>query len=111
MNKERDLLEIMKEANTELSKTSDRISAHHDLMGQASLPSFDSLNERRRIVEDTLQAVAHEIPNPLLAAGGFARKLARSLEPDTKGGGYVRIILEETSRLERALCEMTTDNR
>ncbi len=78
---------------------------------QASLPSFEALNERQRIVEDTLQAVAHEIRNPLLAVGGFARKLARSLEPDTKGGEYVRIILEEASRLEKALSEMTTDNR
>ena len=60
-------------------------------------------------MEHTLQAVAHEIRNPLLAVGGFARKLAASLDPGTKGGEYVKIILEEASRLEKALYEMASE--
>jgi len=51
--------------------------------------------------------VAHEIRNPLLAVGGFARKLAASFDPASRGGKYVKIILEEASRLEKALSEMT----
>jgi HD-like signal output (HDOD) protein len=68
---------------------------------------LEPLEERGDIVEHTLQAVAHEIRNPLLAVGGFARKLAASFDPASRGGKYVKIILEEASRLEKALSEMT----
>ena len=111
VNKERDLMEIMEKANIALSQISAKISAHQEITGTVSLPSFGSLDDRQGVVEHTLQAVAHEIRNPLLAVGGFARKLATSLDPDSKGGEYARIILEEASRLEKALSEMTTENR
>jgi HD-like signal output (HDOD) protein len=111
VNKERDLMEIMEKANRALSQISDKISQHQEITGTVSLPTFDSLDDRRGVVEHTLQAVAHEIRNPLLAVGGFARKLATSLDPDSKGGEYARIILEEASRLENALSEMTSEDR
>ncbi|UCG99728.1 MAG: HDOD domain-containing protein [Deltaproteobacteria bacterium] len=107
VNKERDLMEIMEEANRALSQISEKISEYREITSQVSLPSFDSLDKRVDIVEHTLQAVAHEIRNPLLAVGGFARKLATSLDTASKGGEYVRIILEEALRLEKALNEMT----
>lgn len=109
VNKERDLLEIMEKANQALSQISDKISEHQQIAHKAPLPSFDSLQERQDIVEHTLQAVAHEIRNPLLAVGGFARKLADSLDPGSEGGGYARIILEEAARLEKALSHMRTE--
>ena len=109
VNKERDLLEIMEKANQALSQISDKIPEHRENTDNTSFPSFDSLEERQGIVEHTLQAVAHEIRNPLLAVGGFARKLADSLDPGSKGGEYARIILEEASRLEKALSEMGTE--
>ncbi|MBW1716580.1 MAG: HDOD domain-containing protein [Deltaproteobacteria bacterium] len=111
VNREGDLMEIMEKANRALSQISAKISAHQEITGTVSLPSFDSLDQRPSVIEHTLQAVAHEIRNPLLAVGGFARKLATSLDPDSKGGEYARIILEEASRLEKALSEMTTENR
>ena len=107
VNKERDLMEIMEKANMALSQISGKISEYQEATDQVSLPSFDSMDKREDIVEHTLQAVAHEIRNPLLAVGGFARKLATSLDTTSKGGEYVRIILEEALRLEKALLEMT----
>jgi len=107
LNQERDLMEIMEKANKALSQISEKMSAYQEITNHVSLPSFDSLEERGDIVEDTLQAVAHEIRNPLLAVGGFARKLAASFDPASRGGKYVKIILEEASRLEKALSEMT----
>jgi HD-like signal output (HDOD) protein len=107
VNKERDLMGIMEKANMALSQISGKISEYQEATDQVSLPSFDSMDKREDIVEHTLQAVAHEIRNPLLAVGGFARKLATSLDTTSKGGEYVRIILEEALRLEKALLEMT----
>lgn len=109
LNKERDLFEIMENANKALSQISEKISGYQEIPKEKLPPSFDSLDQRKDIVEHTLQAVAHEIRNPLLAVGGFARKLSNSLDPSSKGGEYVRIILEETSRLEKALFEMTSE--
>ena len=111
LNRERDLMEIMEKANKALSQISGKMSEYQEITDHVSLPSFDSLDERKDVVEHTLQAVAHEIRNPLLAVGGFARKLATSLEPASKGGEYVRIILEEASRLEKALAEMTSEDK
>jgi HD-like signal output (HDOD) protein len=107
LNRERDLMEIMEKANRALGRISERMTEFEDAPQHASLPSFDSLIGGEDTVEHTLQAVAHEIRNPLLAVGGFARRLATSLDPSSKGGEYVRIILEEASRLEKVLLEMT----
>jgi signal transduction histidine kinase len=107
LNKERDLIEIMEKANRVLSEISGKMTEFQEIHHSAPLPSFDSLGERRDREGHTLQAVAHEIRNPLLAVGGFARKLAASLDPTSKGGEYAKIILEEASRLEHALNQMT----
>jgi HD-like signal output (HDOD) protein len=109
LNKEKDLLMIMENANEALSRLSDRLSKEKDSAHQDHLPTFNSLHKENdgEIITHTLQAVAHEIRNPLLAVGGFARKLSASLDPLSDSGKYVRIILEEAKRLESALSEMT----
>jgi HD-like signal output (HDOD) protein len=109
LNKEKDLLTIMENAREALSQLSDKLSRKEEDACSDQLPTFDSLNRESegKIVAHTLQAVAHEIRNPLLAVGGFARKLSASLDPLSDSGKYVRIILEEAKRLESALSEMT----
>jgi len=111
LNRERDLMEIMEKANKALSQISEKMPVYQEITDHGSLPSFNSLDERKDVVEHTLQAVAHEIRNPLLAVGGFARKLSTFLDPASKGGEYARIILEEASRIEKALLEMNRENR
>lgn len=110
MNKEKDLLDLMEKANQALSVISERIS---NLQCESeSLPSFESLSRKpwtQVDVTETLQAVAHEIRNPLVAVAGFARKLAASVDPLSKGGEYARIILDEARRLEAALHEITSE--
>lgn len=103
----KDLLTIMEKANRALSRISEKIS-DYERKADGLLPSFENLEGHGEVVSQTLQAVAHEIRNPLLAVGGFARRLATSLDPSSDGGKYAHIILDEALRLEKALDRMTT---
>lgn len=62
------------------------------------LPSFATLD--MGAARQTLEAVAHELRNPLMVVGGFARKLAASLGTDTREHEYAQVILEEGRRIE-----------
>lgn len=110
-NKERDLFLLMEKANRTLSQISERISATTFSNTGDRLPSLSSVPREDRTIEHTLQAIAHEIRNPLTAVGGFARKLAQSLDPASKGGRYAHVILSEAARLENVLAEVTTAAR
>jgi two-component system, sporulation sensor kinase E len=54
-------------------------------------------------VRYTLAAVEHEIRNPLTAVGGFVRMLAKTIDPTSYQGKYIKVILFETQKLEQAL--------
>jgi PAS domain S-box-containing protein len=56
-------------------------------------------------------SVAHEIRNPLLAVGGFARRLHEEMAADDPRREYTGIILEEVTRLEQILREQLTLER
>jgi signal transduction histidine kinase len=92
----------MEKANRSLSEISQKVSG---------LPAFETLGGDRSVVAHTLQAVAHEIRNPLLAVGGFAKRLAASMDPSSEGGRYAKIILDEALRLEKALSNMSDSPR
>ncbi|OPL16026.1 MAG: hypothetical protein AVO38_01845 [delta proteobacterium ML8_D] len=107
VNKEKDLLAIMEKANRALVRISESITIQEIYSERRDPPSFASLEQRGEDVKEVLYAVAHEIRNPLLAVGGFARRLSDSLDPSSRGGKYVQMILREASRLEMVLAEMT----
>jgi HD-like signal output (HDOD) protein len=109
MSKEKDLIEIVEKANGALSRISEKMFDEEGITRPHALPTFDSLYEDEESHSQTLQAVVHEIRNPLLVVGGLARKLATSMDPDSSGGRYIQIILEEASRLEKALSAMVKD--
>jgi signal transduction histidine kinase len=62
--------------------------------------------ERLSVMGETSAIVAHELRNPLVAIGGFARTLLRSLSPDDPNHQYATIITEEVSRLERIIHDL-----
>ncbi len=64
--------------------------------------------ERLSAVGQVAAEVAHEIRNPLVSIGGFARSLSRDLGDGDGRGEKVRIILEEVERLERYLNDTLT---
>jgi signal transduction histidine kinase len=47
--------------------------------------------------------IAHEIKNPLVSIGGFARRLDRSMAHESQEKRYTETIIKEVSRLEKIL--------
>lgn len=108
LNKQKDVLDIMEKANAALAALTERLSAEKACASPGTHPSFASLRrDDDATVEHTLQAVAHEIRNPLTSVGGFVKKLASTLAPSSRGWDYAQIILEEARKLEEALSRMS----
>jgi HD-like signal output (HDOD) protein/nitrogen-specific signal transduction histidine kinase len=111
VNSNRDILEIMEKANRTLSRINgsleDNLGKILELMAtKEHLEPHASeaiLQERKRALENVLDAVAHEIRNPLMAIGGFAQRLTNSVEGQSGLQKYADIIVQESGRLERVL--------
>ncbi|MBI4878044.1 MAG: PAS domain S-box protein [Planctomycetes bacterium] len=58
-------------------------------------------SERLSIIGEMAARVVHEVRNPLVAIGGFARLVRRGLNAEDPRSDYLRIISDEVSRLER----------
>jgi signal transduction histidine kinase len=56
-------------------------------------------------------SVAHELKNPLVSIGGFARRLDRSVALEEPEKRYAQTIVEEVSRLERILNDLLSYTR
>ncbi len=50
--------------------------------------------------------IAHELRNPLVSIGGFARRLARKLPPDSEEARHARIIFNEVEGMEKILSQI-----
>lgn len=73
----------------------------------SGLPAFETLAQTHDSrSEQILEAVAHEVRNPLMAVAGFARKLVATVNPTSRESEYAQVILEEGQRLEAALARM-----
>ena len=63
-------------------------------------------SERLAAIGNTVTHIAHEIKNPLLIIGGFARQLLKVSQLDDKAHQKLAIIAEEVERLEGLMAEM-----
>ncbi len=63
-------------------------------------------SERLAAVGNTVAHIAHEIKNPLLIIGGFARQLQKLPQLDDQARHKLSIIAEEVSHLEQMVAEM-----
>jgi signal transduction histidine kinase len=62
--------------------------------------------EKFRSLGEMTANIAHEIKNPLVIIGGFAKRLAKKVALDRTENRYVDIIIREVSRLEIILNEI-----
>jgi two-component system, NtrC family, sensor histidine kinase HydH len=63
-------------------------------------------SDRLAALSSLASGMAHEIRNPLVSIGGFARRIAKLVEVSSPLRGYVEVIQEEVSRLEKLLREI-----
>jgi signal transduction histidine kinase len=62
--------------------------------------------ERLAVLGEIAASLAHEIRNPLVTIGGFARRLEKKLGTRDSGGKYAAIIASEVQKLEEFLEEV-----
>lgn len=78
-------------------------TAHHNLR-----EAQDQLLQKEKLatIGEMSASIAHELKNPLVSVGGFARRLTKSLQPTDEGYKYAEIIQMETERLEKMLANI-----
>lgn len=76
----------------------------HDMTKLKNLENEAKKSEHMAFLGRMLDDISHQIRNPVLAIGGFARRLAKM---DVPRPDYIRIILEETAYLELILNTLT----
>jgi signal transduction histidine kinase len=62
--------------------------------------------ERLSVMGETSAIVAHELRNPLVAIGGFARSLTRNLDENDPNHRFAAIISEEVARMEEIIHDL-----
>ncbi len=86
----------------ELEEANRKIRDNHEIMLR---------NERLAAVGQVAAQVAHEIRNPLVAIGGFARALIREFDEGDTGKEFASMIAGETTRLEEVLSQVLSFSR
>ncbi|MGV8074912.1 MAG: HDOD domain-containing protein [Syntrophobacteraceae bacterium] len=108
-----DMLLVMEKANRALAGTNSflqkKLTKVIGAVSNLDEPEGDRIaspqTETRKTVASVLDAVVHEIRNPLMAIGGFAQRLAKNTQADEGTLKYADIIVHESSRLQDTLNE------
>lgn len=109
-----DLLEVMEKANAALSRLAGQMKPA--LQEAALAPTEeaspngedDAVKIQEKAMVNAMEALAHEIRNPLMGVGGFARRLAKQIQNDERAQKYASMIVDQAARLDGVLAEMTS---
>jgi HD-like signal output (HDOD) protein len=99
----KEAFELMEKANRTLMRLASNVL---EQVPAEKLPSPDLPPELTPAPDKdtgTRGGVTHDIRNRLTAVGRFARRLAKTIDPASREGTYVRVIMSEAERLEQAL--------
>jgi HD-like signal output (HDOD) protein len=114
VNSNKDLLEVMEKANRALIKINGSLEENlgkiFDMYAKEAQLASANLREPNRDdkknLEKAMDAVAHEIRNPLMVIGGFAQRLVKKSEEQANVVKYAELIARESHRLEEVLKEI-----
>jgi two-component system, NtrC family, sensor histidine kinase HydH len=87
--------------NSRLVETIEASSKELTLIRERMLES-----DRLAAMSSMAEGLAHEIRNPLVSIGGFARRISRQVGPEDALKQYVDVIVDEVGRLEKILRQM-----
>lgn len=87
--------------NSRLVETIEAKSRELTLIRERMLES-----DRLAAMSSMAEGLAHEIRNPLVSIGGFARRISKQVPPDDALKQYVDVIVDEVGRLEKILRQM-----
>src|SRR4030043_226591 len=76
-----------------------------DLTETKALQEKIAQSERLAALGQLVAEITHEIKNPLIMIGGFARQLSRTVQEE-KSQGKLKIIADEVQRLEKLILEL-----
>ncbi|MEW5744268.1 MAG: response regulator [Nitrospirota bacterium] len=62
--------------------------------------------ERSEAIEQIMDELAHEIRNPLVSIGGFARRVYESLPEGDPNKAYMEIVVQDVGRLEQMVKQL-----
>lgn len=102
-------MEILNSLSMQIAVAIENASLYERLEQKFELTARDLKNAEEKLIRTEriaamghlVNAVAHEVRNPVMVIGGFARRLKNKHANDTEVSRYSDIILGETLRLER----------
>jgi len=74
-----------------------------DFLSRAIIEQHKQQQRELKTLNEISARLAHEIRNPLMSAGGFARRLASSISPEDPNRAKAEVIVKEVGRLEAIL--------